>query len=294
LEKRKKNKNRKWIFILAGAAIVLFAGSRLLAPKPVVYDTVEAETGDVITWYSFAGNIEANNREIVLSDSPFTVGEIFVTEGELVEAGTVLLESAAGDDPEAGIAGEVAEILVKENETVSPGTKLMSIVDYSDLEVSVKVDEFELGAVTAGKDVTVRVNALDKEFSGTVESLSKEGTVLNGVTYFMAVVQLDYDESLKVGMSAEVTLLKDEVKGAVTLPMSAIQFNEDNTPYVLKMGSEGIAEKSAITTGIHDGTVVEITEGVDAGESILLGKIAETGGFGFGGGMGRDLPEGEN
>lgn len=294
MEKRKKNKNRKWIFILAGAAVVLFVGSRLLTPKPVVYDTVEAETGDVITWYSFAGNIEANNREIVLSDSPFTVGEIFVTEGELVEAGTVLLESAAGDDPEAGIAGEVAEILVKENETVSPGTKLMSIVDYSDLEVSVKVDEFELGAVTAGKDVTVRVNALDKEFSGTVESLSKEGTVLNGVTYFMAVVQLDYDESLKVGMSAEVTLLKDEVKGAVTLPMSAIQFNEDNTPYVLKMGSEGIAVKSAITTGIHDGTVVEITEGVEAGESILLGKIAETGGFGFGGGMGRDLPEGEN
>lgn len=259
----------------------------------MTYETVEAKTGDVITWYSFAGNIEANNREIILSDSPFTVGEIFVTEEEMVEAGTVLLESGGGDDPEAGIEGEVAEIFVKENETVSPGTKLMSIVDYKDLEVSVKVDEFELDAVTVGKEVTVRVNALDKEFGGTVLSLSKEGTVLNGVTYFMAVVQLDFDESLKVGMSAEVTLLKDEAKGAVTLPMSAIQFNDDNTPYVLKMGSEGKAVKSPITTGIHDGTLVEITEGVDSGESILLGEIVEAGGFGFGGGMGRDLPGGE-
>lgn len=294
MDKRKKSKNRKWVFALVGVAVVVFAGSRIMAPKPMVYDTVEAKTGDVVTRYSFAGNIEANNREIVLSDRPFTVGEIVVTEEEVVESGTVLLESDGGDDPEAGIDGEVAEIFVKENETVSPGTKLMSIVDYSDLEVSVKVDEFELDAVTVGKDVTVRVNALDKEFSGTVESLSKEGTVLNGVTYFMAVVQLDYDESLKVGMSAEVTLLKDEVKGAVTLPMSAIQFNEDNTPYVLKMGTEGVAVKSPITTGIHDGTVVEITDGVDAGESILLSAITEPGGFGFGGGMGRESQDGEN
>jgi len=294
LDKKKKSKNKKWVFVLVGAAVVLFVGSRILAPKPMVYESVEAKTGDVITWYSFAGNIEANNREIILSDRPFTVGEIFVTEEEVVEAGTVLLESGGGEDPEAGIEGEVAEIFVKENEAVSPGTKLFSIVDYSDLEVSVKVDEFELGAVTVGKEVTVRVNALDKEFSGTVESLSKEGTVLNGVTYFMAVVQLDYDESLKVGMSAEVTLLKDDVRGAVTLPISAIQFNEDNTPYVLKMSAEGEAVKSPITTGIHDGTLVEITEGVKAGESILIGEGEETGGFGFGGGMGRDLPEGEN
>ncbi len=293
MDKRKKSKNKKWVFALVGASIVVFVGSRILSEKPMTYETVEAKTGDVITWYSFAGNIEANNREIILSDSPFTVGEIFVTEEEMVEAGTVLLESGGGDDPEAGIEGEVAEIFVKENETVSPGTKLMSIVDYKDLEVSVKVDEFELDAVTVGKEVTVRINALDKEFGGTVLSLSKEGTVLNGVTYFMAVVQLDFDESLKVGMSAEVTLLKDEAKGAVTLPMSAIQFNDDNTPYVLKMGSEGKAVKSPITTGIHDGTLVEITEGVDSGESILLGEIVEAGGFGFGGGMGRDLPGGE-
>lgn len=293
MEKRKKSRNMKWVVIVGGIAVAVFAGSRLLAPKPVVHDTVLVASGDIITYYSFAGNIEANHREIVLSDRPFTVEEILVAVEDQVEVGTVLLESGEGDDPEAGIQGEVSEVFVKENESVSPGTKLMSIVDYSDLEVSVKVDEYELDAVTKGKGVVVRVNALEKEFSGKIESISKEGTVLNGVTYFMAVVQLDYDEALKIGMSAEVTLMKDEVKGAITLPMSAIQFNEDNTPYVLMMGSEGAAVKSAITTGIHDGTTVEITEGVKVGDTVLLEAMEVPGGFGFGGGMGRDLPEGE-
>ncbi|MFH5836274.1 HlyD family efflux transporter periplasmic adaptor subunit [Proteiniclasticum sp. C24MP] len=241
---RKKNKkNKKWIAALVGTAVVLFVGSRIIAPKPVAYEAVEAKTEDIITWYSFAGNIEANSREVLLSDSPFTVGEIYVEVGDLVEEGTELLESGSEENPKSGIEGEITEVFVKENESVSPGTKLVSIVDYSALEVVVKVDEFELDAVTEGKEVVVRVNALNKDYKGTVESLSKEGTVMNGVTYFMAVVQLDYDDALKVGMSTEVTLLKEEVKGAVTLPMTAIKFHDDNTPYVLKMGPEGTTVK---------------------------------------------------
>ena len=284
MDKKKMNKNKKWVFAVIGIAVVVFIGSRILAPKDMVYETVEAKTEDVITWYSFSGNIEANNREIVLSERPFTVGEIYVSEGDMVEVGTVLLESDGENDPEASIEGEVSEIFVKESESITPGMKLMSIVDYMDLEVSVKVDEFELDAVTEGKEVMVRVNALDNEYSGKVESISKEGTVINGVTYFIAVVKLDYDASLKVGMSAEVTLLKEEAIGVITLPMTAIGFYDDNSPYVLKMDSDGAAVKSPITTGIHDGTLVEIKEGVKDGESILLSEPEEVGGFGIGGG----------
>jgi HlyD family secretion protein len=117
---------------------------------------------------------------------------------------------------------------------------------------------------------------------------------MNGVTYFMAVVKLEDDDALKVGMSTEVTLLKEEVKGAVTLPMTAIRFHDDNTPYVLKKGTEGIAVEVDITTGIHDGTRVEIIEGVQVGESILLEETGQTSGFGIGGGLRQELPGGEN
>ena len=294
MEKKKKKSKKKWIITLVGIAVVLFIGSRILVPKPMSYESVEGKSEDITTWYSFSGNIEANNREVLFADSPFTVAEILVEAGDLVEAGTELLEIESGENPASEMSGEITEVFVEENESVSPGTKLISIVDYSDLEVVVKVDEFELDAVTEGKEVVVRVNALDKEYSGTVESLSKEGTVMNGVTYFMAVVKLEDDDALKVGMSTEVTLLKEEVKGAVTLPMTAIRFHDDNTPYVLKKGTEGIAVEVDITTGIHDGTRVEIIEGVQVGESILLEETGQTSGFGIGGGLRQELPGGEN
>ncbi len=294
MDKKKRKRLRNWVLVAAGAAIAVFVGSRLLAPKPLSYESVLAESKDITTWFSFAGNIEANSRETILSERSATIDDIYVSEGELVKEGKDLLNPSSGVNPEAGMDGEVAEIFVEENETVSPGTKLMTIVDYTDLEVSVKVDEYELAAVTAGKEVKVRVNAIDREFTGVVESISKEGSIISGVTYFLAVVQLDYDEALKVGMSAEVTLLKDEVKNAVTLPMSAIQFNDDNTAYVLKEGIDGIALKSPITTGINDGKTVEILSGVSSDEKVLLGEPTEAAGFGLGGGMGRGLQDGEN
>ncbi|QSX08035.1 HlyD family efflux transporter periplasmic adaptor subunit [Alkalibacter rhizosphaerae] len=294
MNKKKRNKLRNWVLIIAGIAIALFAGRSLLTPKSIPLETVNATAADITTWYSFSGNIEANNRETILSERAATINEIFVSEGELVIEGKDLLDPSSGSNPEAGMDGEIAEIFVDENETVSPGTKLITIVDYTDLEVSVKVDEYELAAVTPGKEVLVRIKAIDKEFAGVVESISKEGTILNGVTYFIAVVKLDYDESLKVGMTAEVTLRKDEVKNAIALPMTAIQFDDDNTPYVFKKNAEGIAAKTPIVTGINDGKLVEIISGVDKGEEILLGEIVEAGGFPFGGGMGRGGQDGGN
>ena len=294
MDKKKKKRLRNWVLVAAGAAVAVFVGSRLLAPKPLSYKSVLAESKDITTWYSFAGNIEANSRETILSERSATIDDIYVTEGELVKEGKELLNPSSGVNPEAGMDGEVAEIYVEENQTVSPGAKLMTIVDYTDLSVSVKVDEYELAAVTAGKEVKVSVSAIGREFTGVVESISKEGSIINGVTYFLAVVQLDYDESLKVGMSAEVTLLKDESKNVVTLPMAAIQFNDDNTAYVLKQGAEGIAIKSPITTGINDGKLVEILSGVNEDEKILLGEPTEAAGFGLGSGMGRGLQDGDN
>lgn len=294
MDKKKRKRLRNWLIVAAGAAIALFVGSRLLAQKPLTYESVVAESKDITTWYSFAGNIEANSRETILSERSATIDDIFVAEGELVAEGKDLINPSSGDNPEAGMDGEVAEIYVEENQTVSPGTKLMTIVDYTDLEVSVKVDEYELSSVTAGKEVKVSVSAIDKEFTGVVESISKEGSIINGVTYFLAVVQLDFDEALKVGMSAEVTLLKDEVKNVVTLPMTAIQFNDDNSAFVLKEGAEGIAVENQITTGINDGIIVEIVSGVSDGEKILLGETAKAAGFGIGSGIGRGFQDGEN
>ncbi|MPM50847.1 hypothetical protein SDC9_97593 [bioreactor metagenome] len=142
-----------------------------------------------------------------------------------------------------------------------------------------------MAALAKGKETAVNIGALDKEIKGTISSISKEGQITNGVTYFMATIDLEKDESIKIGMSAEVTLLNSSAAGVVTLPMTVIQFDENNKPFVLKKDENGAPVKTEITTGINDGTIVEIKSGVKAGETILYQKVAATTqGMGFTGG----------
>jgi len=112
---------------------------------------------------------------------------------------------------------------------------------------------------------------------------------MNGVTFFTATVDLNIDPSIKIGMSAEVTLISNKVVGVVTLPMTAIQFDDNNNPYILKKDEKGVVAKTEITTGINDGKTVEVKKGVSSGEKILYNKATDAGGMGFPrGGANRD------
>lgn len=282
---KRKSGFGKWItfliiFILLIGAGVYFYGKR----AAVRYESVVAKTEDLTTYSSFSGNVNAKNRQSVLSEKVMQISEIKVREGDTVKKGDELLETAAGDSIEAKIDGEVSSIDVEDNATVMAGIKLMEIVDFNSLDISVKVDEYDISALEAGKEATVSIGALKKEIKGKIAKLSKEGQVTNGVTYFTATIDLSRDKMLKAGMSAEVKLVSNSVRGAVTLPMSVIQFDNENNPYVLKPGEKGRAVRTGIQTGINNGTTVEIKSGVTSGETVLYPNTVNPAGMGFAGG----------
>jgi HlyD family secretion protein len=83
-------------------------------------------------------------------------------------------------------------------------------------------------------------------------------------------------------MTADVTLLHQKVKDVVTLPMTAIQFDDNNNPYVLIEDKNSEAVKTEITTGINDGTLVEIKKGISNGQTILYTKADNSANLAFG------------
>lgn len=280
---KKKSKLRNWVMI--GVVVVLFGmiGRTFLKPEPLSYESVEAKVGDITNYYSFSGNIESKNRQTVLSDNVIQITDIKVKEGDQVKEGKELIRTTSGKKIKAKINGEIVDIKVEEDQQVMSGMELLEIVDYDNLQISVKVDEYDLPAVEKGKETTINIVALDKEITGTISSISKEGEIQNGITYFIATINLNKDDSLRIGMSTEVKLLNNEVKDIVTLPMNAIQFDDNNKPYVLKKGENDTPTKTEITTGINDGITVEIKKGVSKGETILYPKTTVSSGVGFGG-----------
>ena len=292
---KRKSKKKRWLpisiimFVAVGIAATLF-----MRPATSAYESVDAKIGSITTYYSFAGNVESKNRETVISEKVMQVSEIRVKEGDVVKEGDTLLKTKAGDLIKAKIAGEIATIHVKNNAQIMAGSKLMEIVDYDNLKVNVKVDEYDVAFLENGKETAVKIGAINKEIKGTISSMSKEGQVMNGVTFFTATIDLEKDNNVKIGMSAEVTIISDQVTDVVTLPMTVIQFDDTNQPYILKNGEKGIPVKTEITTGINDGSTVEVITGVSAGETIFYKKASAAAGMRFGRGPGNNEAGGEN
>jgi HlyD family secretion protein len=280
----KKKSKKKWIIIgIIVVAIILFAVSFFMRPALSGYENVKAKIGNITTYYSFSGNVDTKNRQTVVSDKVMQISSLNVKEGDLVTKGDVLFKTTLGEEIKAKIDGEVANLKVEDNQQFLAGTQLMEIVDYDNLEVTVKVDEYDISALKTGKETTVNIGAVNKKIRGKIVSMSNEGQIENGVTYFTATIDLKKDSKIKIGMTAEVTLLNSSVKGVVTLPMTAVQFDEDNKPYVLMKDKDGKTVKTAIKTGINDGTTVEIKSGVSKDETILYTKADTASNMAFSG-----------
>ncbi|WP_407313318.1 efflux RND transporter periplasmic adaptor subunit [Desulfosporosinus sp. SB140] len=281
--KNKKTGNKKAIIWSIIGVLVVALGVTLYAmPKKTNYTEVKATTGNLATNYSFSGSIEAKNRQTVYADKAMQIKDIKVQEGQKVSTDTVLMTTVMGEEIKPQIAGEVSNIDADENAQIMPGAKLIDIVDYSNLQLKVQVDEYDLSAVSTGKDATVTIHALNKDVKGKITDVSKEGDYTNGVTTFTADVSLPNDSSLRVGMSAEAKVLNQSVSNVVLLPMSAIQFDAGNNPYVLIKDSNDLPKTVGITLGLNDGVHVEVKSGVKANDTILVPPIAKATGFGPG------------
>ena len=193
----------------------------------------------------------------------------------------------------ATIDGTITSLDINEGDSVTKDTAVVEITDYSKMKVAVQIDEDNISQVTAGMEMNIAVDALGTSYTGTLENISRKATISGGLSYFTADVIFEADENIYSGLSAEVTHLLRGVENVVSVSMSALKYNDDNTAYVL-IGSNpsaaASAEKRSVTVGMSNGTYVEITEGLSEGESVLVEQSATSATMmnmtmGMGGGM---------
>ncbi|PLS17726.1 RND transporter [Bacillus sp. M6-12] len=280
-----KKSKKKIVIWTIGIVIVGLLAAALILPKGAGgFDEEKAATGNIATFYSFSGTVDAKSRQNIISKKEMHINEVTVKAGDQVKQGDVLIKTPNGDI-KAEINGEVAQVYTKNNSHAYEGTQLMDIADYSNVQTNVKVDEYDLKYVKVGQKVDVMINALDKEIKGTVAAISKEAKNENGVSYFTAAIDLEKDKTVRVGMSAEAKLLKQKANEVTTLTMNSVQFDRNNKPYIFIRSEKGNPVKKYIQTGINDGTVIEIKGGINAGDIVMIPANSEKDSSGSVGGM---------
>ena len=272
-EKQGKKRRRIWPWILIGLIVIALAIFLITSANRLrgAYSEAKATVRDVSTYYSFSGNLTPVEDKLQTAKEQGKIKEIFVSKGDTVEIGDALLRLTDGTRVYALSAGTIESLEVEKEDTLAPGSPICRIVDYSTLEVSVDVDEYDVDALTVGKQASILINALGESMPATVSEIANDATVLGGVSYYQVKMTLPAVGGVKSGMSVEATVLKEQALGALCAPVSAISYDEDNAPYAMVM-REGEIVSVPLELGVSDGQYVQVKSGLSDGETIYYTK----------------------
>lgn len=167
------------------------------------------------------------------------------------------------------IDGVVTEIGVRDGMYVTPSTLLYAIADLSTVWVIVDVFPDQLSWIRKGAQSTMQVDALPgKKWNGRVDYIYPE---LNAKTRTLQV-RLKFknkDSLLKPNMFASVKINNRPVAGAITVPREALIPSSEGYR-VVKVTEENHYKPVIVKVGIKTATQVEITEGLEVGDQVVL------------------------
>ena len=180
------------------------------------------------------------------------------------------------------ISGTVIQKNVKAGDTVGTDTTasetLCTIYDLSYLEMTLNVDELEILSIKEGQTVTITADAIsDRTFTGVVTSVSAAGTTTGGTTTYPVTIRIDDTGDLLPGMNATAEIEVSSASNALAVPNGSVV--RGNYVLVTKdspSAANAVQDMTApdgyvyvkITTGTSDNESIEVTGGLQEGDTI--------------------------
>jgi len=156
---------------------------------------------------------------------------------------------------------------VEPGQTVVPGEVLFWIGRLKPLRVDAEVDEEDIPQVSIGQEALIKADAFpDKVIHADVTEITPRGDPVNKV--FRVRLSLPDETPLMVGMTVEVNIISRVIDNALTLPFGSIV---DGKVYILD--APGKVRPHAVETGVSDGEVVEVLDGLSGDERVLLKPV---------------------
>lgn len=212
----------------------------------------------------------------------------------------------------APISGIVTRLTVEEGEKVvgtemMQGTEIMRVSDLNVMNAVVKVDENDIVLVSIGDSTNIEIDAFpERIFKGKVFEIGHSAIVnqlgtQDQVTEFQVKIRLvDTDPKLRPGMSCNVEIETETKENTLSVPLMAVTVRSENfekSPDV-REGEGGVRKKKdeeekevkrppsvvflkkadsvdmvKVETGISDDGFIEITKGLEEGQTIVKGSF---------------------
>lgn len=175
----------------------------------------------------------------------------------------------------APFAGVVSKLDIKKGEIAEANTIVAGVISAGLYEVVVEVPEVDIVNLETNLPADITLDAYGQEvvFKGTLVSIDSAETSVDGVSVYRAKVSFnDIDDRIRSGMTAKVSILKDQTLGVIVVPGRFIEKDENGEFVTVLKDEEEV--KTYIETGLRgsDGGV-EVKSGVAEGDT-LVSKLA--------------------
>jgi len=221
----------------------------------------------------------------------------------------------------APMAGTVSK-LNKELGEIALGSQfqedvILEIANLSGMEALVDVDENDIVQLSLGDMATIEVDALPGvTFEGTVTEIASsakiaaQGTSDQKTEFEVKVAVLNPGTELRPGMTASADIVTEVRDSALGVPIQSVAVrtpdqigaaakgddagdagdagpaftpDKDGFVQIVFVVEDGVAHAKQVKTGIQSDTHIELVEGIDAGEQVVVGSYRA---------ISRDLKEG--
>ncbi len=175
----------------------------------------------------------------------------------------------------APMGGKITSISVKTGELVSSAMPLLSILDTDELFVKTGISEKDIASIHIGQEAEIFIDAFSGDsFLGEVAS---KGVMVDpgSKTMEIKIKIVNPHIDIPVGMFARANILIANNPDTLIIPSTALTRRSEGLHVFVLDEDDDTVRKRSINTGITQGNQVEVIEGLQEDEIIvILGNIA--------------------
>ncbi|WP_448135547.1 efflux RND transporter periplasmic adaptor subunit [Stenotrophomonas rhizophila] len=205
----------------------------------------------------------------------------------------------------APMDGTVVAVVAEEGRTVNANQTAPTIVMLARLDlvtVNAEVSEADVVKIKAGMPVYfTTLGEPDRKYHATLRqvnpapssiandsssSSSSSSSSASSAVYYNALFDVENpDGTLRIDMTAQVSVMLKQAKGVLTIPAVALGPKTRDGQYMVRVAdADGMPTPRKVKIGINNGATAEVRSGLKEGEKVVVGEGGATaGGSGSGG-----------
>ncbi len=164
--------------------------------------------------------------------------------------------------------GIVDNTIPNAGEFAPPGVPIARVVNTSTIKIQAEIPELYSGSVHVGTTAEITFDAVpDVKLHGKVSYVASTVSAANR-TMLVEIILSNPNRKLKPEMVAKVAIMREKKEDAIMVSHGVIQL-VDRDRYVVYVENNGKAEERRVKIGGRQGNLVEISEGLKAGDRLI-------------------------